>query len=240
MRFSGNNVRAVLAAGVLIEPTSAIYAETISVTPHATCRPQAPINVAKPSIDQPGVAPIPVARAEIASVDIAGKEKAEPDPSTEETEPPQPLISPRCPSPSPIGVRYIPEIRQQIEADYERKRPHDPTVDFQRQAATKVDIQIWRFGMSKAGAAYISAFVTNRNDFALQQITLRCEYVTKDGPKVFFYKLEEVIEPSSLGPATIHYVDHYLGAAPLDANQADCTPNEVVLWSQGDDIQSRR
>jgi hypothetical protein len=94
--------------------------------------------------------------------------------------------------------------------------------------------------MSKAGAAYISAFVTNRNDFALQQITLRCEYVTKDGPKVFFYKLEEVIEPSSLGPATIHYVDHYLGAAPLDANQADCTPDEVVPWSPGDDIQSRR
>ena len=108
MRFSGSNVRGVLAAGVLIEPTSAIYAETISVTPHATCRPQAPINVAKPSIDQPGVAPIPVARAEIASVDIAGKEKAEPDTSTEETEPPQPLISPRCPSLSPIGVRYIP------------------------------------------------------------------------------------------------------------------------------------
>jgi hypothetical protein len=240
MRFSGSNVRAVLAAGVLIEPTSAIYAETISVTPHATCRPQAPINVAKPSIDQPGVAPIPVARAEIASVDIAGKEKAEPDTSTEETEPPQPLISPRCPSPSPIGVRYIPDVRQQIEADYERKRPSDPTAEFQRQAAIKVDIQIWRFGMSKLGAAYISAFVTNHNDFALQQITLRCEYATKDGLKVFFYKLEEVIEPSSLGSATIHYVDHYLGAAPLDADQADCTPNEVVLWSPGDDIQSRR
>jgi hypothetical protein len=240
MRFSANNFCAVLAAGALIGPTNAIYAEIASVTPHTTCRPQAPINIAKPSIDQPGVASIPVARAEIASVEVAGKERVGPDTSKEETGPPQPPISLPYPSPSPIGVRYTPEIRQQIEADYERKRPHDLTVDFQRQAATKVDIQIWRSGVSKSGGAYLTAFVTNHNDFALQQITLRCEYVTKDGPKVFFYNLLEVIEPSSLGSATIHYVDHHLGAAPLDAKEADCTPDDVVVWSPGEDIQSRR
>ena len=240
MRFSANNFCAALAAGALIGPTNAIYAEIVSVTSHTTCRPQAPIQIAKPSIDQPAVAPIPIAKAEIASVEVAGKERVEPDTSKEESRPPQPPISPPCPSPSPIGVRYTPDVRQQIEADYERKRPHDPSVDFQTQAATKVEIQIWRLGVSKIGGAYLSAFVTNRNDFALQQTTLRCEYVTKDGPKVFLYKLSEVIEPSSLGPASIHYVDHFLGAAPLDASTADCTPHEVVVWSPGDDIQSRR
>jgi len=90
------------------------------------------------------------------------------------------------------------------------------------------------------GGTFLSAFVTNQNDFALQQITLRCEYVTKDGPKVFSYKLSEVLEPVSLGPATINYVDHYLGAAPLDARDANCAADEVAVWSPGEDIQSRR
>jgi hypothetical protein len=40
--------------------------------------------------------------------------------------------------------------------------------------------------------------VTNKNDFALQQITLRCDYGTRDGPKVVTYQLSEVIEPARL------------------------------------------
>jgi hypothetical protein len=64
MRFSANNFCAALAAGALIGPTNAIYAEIVSVTSHTTCRPQAPIQIAKPSIDQPAVAPIPIAKIE--------------------------------------------------------------------------------------------------------------------------------------------------------------------------------
>jgi hypothetical protein len=82
--------------------------------------------------------------------------------------------------------------------------------------------------------------VTNKNDFALQEITLRCEYGTKVRPQVFFYKPSDVIEPISRGPATINYVDHPLGAAPLDATDVKCTPDEVVVWSPDEDIQSRR
>ena len=200
-----------------MEPISAIYAEIISVTPHTACSSVAPIGIAKPSIGRPEVAPIPVARAEIASVEVAGKERA--DISKQETDEglPQASISLPCPSPSPIGVRYVPDLRRDIEADYERKRPRDPTAAFLRQAATKVEIQIWRLGVSRSGGAFLSAFVTNQNDFALQQITLRCEYGTKDGLKVFLYQLSEVIEPVSLGPATINYTDHFLGAASPDA-----------------------
>jgi hypothetical protein len=137
-------------------------------------------------------------------------------------------------------VRYAPDIRRETEADYERKRPRDPTAAFLKEAATKVEFQIWRLGVSKTGGAFLSAFVTNKNDFALQEITLRCEYGTKVGPKVFFYKLSGVIEPISRGPTTINYVDHALGAAPLNAMDANCTPDEVVVWPLGEDIQSRR
>ena len=242
MRFSANNVRALLATGALVTPTSAIYAEIVSVTPHATCRSAASIDIAKPSIDRPEVAAIPVARTEIANVGVAGKERAGADTSKQEAaeELPQASIVLPCLSPSPIGVRYAPDIRREIEAEYERKRPRDPTDAFLRQAAAKVEIQIWRLGVSKTGGAFLSAFVTNQNDFALQQITLRCEYVTKNGPKVFSYKLSEVIEPVSLGPATINYVDHYLGAAPVDARDANCAADEVAVRSAGEDIQSRR
>jgi hypothetical protein len=242
MRLSANNLRAVVVTGALMEPTSAIYAEIISVTPHTACSSVTPINVAKPSIDRPEVAPIPVARAEIASVEVAGKERAEADTSKQETVAglPQASISLPCPSPSPIGVRYAPDLRREMEAKYERKRPRDPTAAFLRQAATKVEIQIWRLGVSKSGGAFLSAFVTNQNDFALQQITLRCEYATKNGPKVFHYKLSEVIEPVSIGPATINYTDHLLGAAPPGAGEADCTADEVAVWSPGEDVQSRR
>ena len=242
MRFSANNVRTLLATGALVEPTSAVYAEIVSVTPHATCRSAASIDIAKPSIDRPKVATIPVARAEVANVEVVGNERAGADTSKPEAaeELPQASIVLPCPSPSPIGVRYAPDIRREIEAEYERKRPRDPTDAFLRQAAAKVEIQIWRLGVSKTGGAFLSAFVTNQNDFALQQITLKCEYVTKNGPKVFSYKLSEVIEPVSLGPATINYVDHYLGAAPVDARDANCAADEVAVWSAGEDIQSRR
>ena len=239
MRFSAANCWALLALGALMDP-SAIYAETVSVTPHTTCSSVAIIDVAKPRIHGFEVAPIPVARAEIASVEVAGKEKGGADASKQEVVAEQPSTGQPCPSPSPIGVRYVPDIQREIAADYERKRPRDPTFDSLKQAASKVEIQIWRLGVSKTGGAFLSAFISNQNDFALQQVTLRCEFVTKDGPKVFFYKISEVIEPSSLGPATINYVDHPIGAAPADARDANCTPDEVGVWYPGEDIQSRR
>ena len=46
------------------------------------------------------------------------------------------------PPPSPIGLRYTPDIRRETEADYERKRPYDSILAFLKQAATKVEIQI--------------------------------------------------------------------------------------------------
>jgi hypothetical protein len=239
MRFSANNIRALLATGALVTPTSAGYAEIVSVTSHVPCRSAASIDIAKPSIDRPEVATIPVARAEVANVEVVGRERAGAEPEAAEELPQASIVLP-CPSPSPIGVRYAPDIRREIEAKYERKRPRDPTDAFLRQAAAKVEIQIWRLGVSKTGGAFLSAFVTNQNDFAVQQITLKCEYVTKNGPKVFSYKLSEVIEPVSLGPATINFVDHYLGAAPVDARDANCAPDEVAVWSPGEDIQSRR
>jgi hypothetical protein len=242
MRFSANGLRALLVAGALLEPMSAVYAEVISITPHIACSAVAPIVVAKPSIDRPEITPIPVARTEIASVQVAGKERAEADTSKQEAVEglPQDPVSLPCPSPSAIGVRYVPDLRREIEDKYERKRPRDPTDASLKQAATKVNLQIWRLGLSKSGGAFLSAFVTNRNDFALQQITLRCQFSTRNGPKIYFYKLAEVIEPLSLGPATISYTDHYLGAAPRDAADADCTPDQVAVWSPGEDIQSRR
>jgi hypothetical protein len=82
-----------------------------------------------------------------------------------------------------------PRLRREIEADYERKRPRDQTAALQKEAATKVELQIWRLGVSKSGGAFLSAFVINRNDFALQQITLRCEFTTAKGSRVHLYKL---------------------------------------------------
>jgi hypothetical protein len=241
-----NILSALLAIGAAIEPMSTICAEIISVTPHTACSSIAPIEIAKPRIDRPEVAPILVAQVEIASVEIAGKERVKTDTSKQETDAglSKAMISLPCPTAAPIGVRYAPDLRREIEANYERKRPRDPAAAFLsaflRQAAAKVEIQIWRLGVSKSGGAFLSAFVTNQNDFALQQITLRCQYVTKHGPKVLHYKLSEVFEPVSLGPATINYTDYYLGAAPPDASEADCTADEVAVWSPGEDIQSRR
>jgi hypothetical protein len=242
MGLTANNLRGVLVAAALMQPVSAIYAEVVSITPHVACSSVAPIVVAKPNIEYPDVMPIPVARTEIASTNPAGKEQAGADTANEEPAEGslQDPVSLPCPSPSPIGVRYGPGLRRDIEADYERKRPRDQTAALQKEAATKVELQIWRLGVSKTGGAFLSAFVINRNDFALQQITLRCEFATAKRSRVHLYKLADVIEPLSLGPATINYTDHYLGAAPQDAVEADCTPDDVVAWSPGEGIQSRR
>jgi hypothetical protein len=241
-RMRLNNLRALFVIGALIKPADEICAETVPVTPHNPCSSIAAILVAKPIIDRPEVAPIPVARAEIASVDVAGKEKAGADALQPERSavPPQVPMSLSCLSPSPIGVRYAPDIRKEKEAEYERKRPRDPNDVFLKQAASKVEVQLGRLGASKSGNVFISAFITNKNDFALQQITLRCDYNTKDGPKVISYVLSEVIEPASLGPATINYTDHHVGTAPPYAIDVNCQPDELVLWSPGEDIQSRR
>jgi hypothetical protein len=223
-----------------MEPINPIYAEIISVAPHTECSFIVPMEIATLRIDRPEVAPIPVAKAEIAPVDVAGKGRVEVETSKQEAGLPQRSMSLSCPSPSPIAVRYAPDLRRRMEADYEHKRPRDPTAALPRQAANKVEIHIWRLGVSKSGGAFLSAFVTNQNDFALQQITLRCEYATKNGRKVLLYKLSDVFEPSSQGPATINYTDHYLGAAPPDAGEVDCMADEVAVWSTGEDIQSRR
>lgn len=240
MRLCAKNLCALLTTGALIEPISAIRAEVISITPHNACSSVAPIDIAKPSIGRLERAPIPVARVEIAGVEVEGKERAAISKQETDEGVSQASIFLSCPSPSPIGVRYVPDLRRDIEANYKRRQPRDPTAAFLRYAATQVEIQIWRLGVSKSGGAFLSAFVINRNDFALQQITLRCEYGTKNGPKVFLYHLSEIIEPVSLGPATIHYTDHLLGAAPPDAGEADCTADQVAVWSPGEDIQSRR
>src|SRR5262245_38220943 len=242
MRFSANNAPALFAIGALIAPTGAVCAETIPVTPHIPCSFIASIRIARPVIDRPEVAPILVARAEMASVEVAGKEKAGADASQPESvaRPPQAAILLPCPSPSPIGLRYAPDIRKEKEAEYERRRPRDPNVAFLKQAATKVEMRIERLGVSKSGDAILSAFVTNKNDFALQPIPLRCEFGTRDGPKVVTYQLSEVIEPASLGPATINYIDHHVGTAPPSASDVTCRPDEVVVWSPADDIQARR
>jgi hypothetical protein len=242
MGLTANNLRALLVAGALMEPVSPIYAANVSIAPHVECSSIAPIVVAKPSIDRPEITPIPVARTEIASVRIAGPERPEAESPKQEAveELPQDSPSLPCASPSPIGVRYAPGPRGEIEAAYERKRPRGQTAAFLKQAATKVEIRISRLGVSKSGGAFLSAFVTNRNDFALQQIVLRCEFTTRKGSRAHLYKLAEVIEPLSLGPATINYTDHYLGAAPKDAVEADCTAVDVAAWSPGEDIQSRR
>jgi len=242
MGFTANILRALSLPAALMQPVNPIYAEVVSITPHVACSSVAPIVIAKPSIGYLDVMPIPVVRIEIASVKPAGKEPAEADSSNPEPAEalPQEPVSLSCPSPSPIGVRYGPGRRREIEADYERKRPRDQTAALQKEAASKVEIQIWRLGVSKSGGGFLSAFVTNRNDFALQQITLRCSFTTAKGSRVQLYKLADVIEPLSLGPATINYTDHYLGAAPQDAVAADCAPDDVVAWSPGEDIQSRR
>jgi len=242
MAFSANSVHALVVIGASIGPMDEICAEAIPVTPHTPCSSIAAIRIARPTTDRPEVAPIPVARVEIASLEVAGKEKAGADAlQPEDTAvPPQALISLPCPSPSPIGVRYAPDIRKAKEAEYESRRPRNPNAVFLKQAASKVEVHIGRLGVSKSGGAFLSAFVTNKNDFALRQITLRCDYGTKDGPKVFSYQLSEVIEPASLGPATINYTDHHVGAAPANASDVDCKPDEVVVWSPGEDIQSRR
>jgi len=237
-----NNLHALFVIGALIKPTDEICAETVPVSPHNPCSSIAAIRTAKPIIDRPEVASIPIARAEIASVEVAGKEKAGADALQPESSavPPQAPMSLSCLSPSPIGVRYAPDIRKEKEAEYELKRPRDPNAVFLKQAASKVEVQLGRLGVSKSGDAFLSAFITNKNDFALQQITLRCDYNTKDGPKVISYVLSEVIEPASLGPATINYTDHHVGTAPPNAIDVNCQPDELVVWSPGEDIQSRR
>jgi hypothetical protein len=69
-----------------------------------------------------------------------------------------------------------------------RKRPRDPNDVFLKQAASKVEVQLGRLGVSKSGNVFISAFITNKNDFALQQITLRCDYNTKDWTEGHFVR----------------------------------------------------
>src|SRR5262245_3702775 len=180
MGLTASNLRVLLVAAALLEQASPIYSAIVSITPHIACNSVAPIVVAKPSIARPEITPIPVARTEIASVKIAGQERPEPDTSGQEAvlEPQEPVSLP-CPSPSPIAVRYAPGLRREMEADYERKRPREQTGALLKEAATKVEIQISRFGVSKSGGAFLSAFVSNRNDFALQQVILRCEFTTR-------------------------------------------------------------
>ena len=106
-----------------MEPINPIYAEIISVAPHTECSFIVPMEIATLRIDRPEVAPIPVAKAEIAPVDVAGKGRAEVETSKQESGLAQRSMSLSCPSPSPIAVRYPPDLRRRMEADYEHKRP---------------------------------------------------------------------------------------------------------------------
>jgi hypothetical protein len=181
-----------------------------------------------------------VARPEIAAVDIAGKERTAADsPKQESAESEEPQVSAACPSPSPIGVRHPPEIRRAIEANYERTAARTRCYVSKGgcQQGRNPGLATWRLEIWRSLCVRP---VTNKNDFALEEITLRCEYGTKDGPKVLFYKLSEVLEPKSMGPATISYIDHYLGRAPPVRRRCELSTRRSCRLVGGTNVQSRR
>ena len=222
--------------------------EPIAIAPILTQRPEiAPI---------PPAPPAPVARAEIARPEIARPEIARPEIAQIPIVRPPINQSVPCPPPSPIGIRYSPEITRAIQEEYTRRQPVNR--DAYMNAVSKIGIEVRKYeiiqvrnpatGNLARVYAQLSITISNGNNFAIGGLHLDCTYVTRQGellthPVIFIdvigpradAAMVDVGQPHS---GRINYTDRDSDNVRLNAaTPQECNVVQVQPWEPEQGIQ---
>ena len=214
------------AAWISAPPTAAVVAST-----------PAP-NVVEPNV--PSVTPTPDA--------------AEPDvePFSVESIPEPISVDPteiakinRCVDPSPIGVRYNPELTARVRRQYEDQLVHAKDATKEKVVSNvilsaRVDITTppSTSYYQNDGPVFISLTggITNSNPFPLSSVSIRCDYRdARDVPQSFEFPFRYTLAAGGYIP----YQDQIINALPPRsvANEISCKVETAEIWQNTDVIQ---
>jgi len=201
------------------------------------------------------IAPAPALNVEPPPVTLTpAPDSAEPDiePVSVESIPTPTLVDPteigkvsRCVNPSPIGVRYNPELTAKVRRQYEDQLVH--AKDATKEKVISNVILSARVDVTTPppnsyypddGPTFISLSggITNDNPFPLSGVSIRCDYRdARDVPQSFEFPFRYALAAGGYIP----YQDKVINALPPRSvvNEISCKVETAEIWQNTDVIQ---
>jgi hypothetical protein len=155
----------------------------------------------------------------------------------------------RCVHPSPIGVRYNPELTAKVRRQYEDNLSHAKGATKEKvvsnvilsasvDVTTPPPISYYRDGDRNDGPTFISLSggITNNNPFPLSSVGIRCDYRDARGvPQSFEFPFRYTLGAGGYIP----YQDKVINALPPHSavNDISCRVETAEIWQNTDVIQ---
>ena len=151
----------------------------------------------------------------------------------------------RCVNPSPIGVRYNPELTAKVRRQYAEQLVYAKDATKEKVVSNlllsaKVDITTppSTFYYRKDGPTFISLTggITNNNPFPLSSVTIRCDYKdARDVPQSFEFPFRYTLAAGGFIP----YQDKIINALPPHSVVSEilCNVETAEIWQNTDAIQ---
>ena len=151
----------------------------------------------------------------------------------------------RCVNPSPIGVRYNPELTAKVRRQYEGQLVHAKDATKEKVISnvilnTRVDIttppSTSYYGNDGPTFISLTGGITNNNPFPLSSVSIRCDYRdARDVLQSFEFPFRYTLAAGGYIP----YQDQIVNALPprLVANEISCKVEKAEIWRNTDVIQ---
>jgi hypothetical protein len=151
----------------------------------------------------------------------------------------------RCVNPSPIGVRYNPELTAKVRRQYEDQLVYANDATKEKVVANvilsaRVDIttppSTSYYGNDGPTFISLTGGITNNNPFPLSSVSLRCDYRdARDVPQSFEIPFRYTLAAGGYIP----YQDKVINALPPRSvvNEISCNIETAEIWENTDVIQ---
>jgi hypothetical protein len=151
----------------------------------------------------------------------------------------------RCVNPSPIGVRYNPELTAKVRRQYEGQLVHAKDATKEKVISnvilsTRVDIttppSTSYYGNDGPTFISLTGGITNNNPFPLSSVSIRCDYRdARDILQSFEFPFRYTLAAGGYIP----YQDQIVNALPPRsvANEISCKVEKAEIWRNTDVIQ---
>jgi hypothetical protein len=151
----------------------------------------------------------------------------------------------RCVNPSPLGVRYNPQLTAKVRRQYEDQLVHAKDATEEKVVSNvvlnaRVDITTPPLTSyyQNDGPVFISLTggITNNNPFPLSRVSIRCDYRdARDLPQSFEFPFRYTLAAGGYIP----YQDQVINALPPRSvvNEISCRVETAEIWQNTDVIQ---
>src|SRR5262245_37326736 len=151
----------------------------------------------------------------------------------------------RCVNPSPIGVRYNPELTAKVRRQYEDQLVYAKEATKEKVVSNVILSARVNISTTPSHSYYrddvptfisLSGGITNDNPFPLSSVSIRCDYRdARDVPQSFGFPFRYTLAAGSYIP----YQDKVINALPPRSvvNEISCKVETAEIWQNTDVIQ---